>query len=177
MPPSELRAASSARPHEAGLPMRIAVAMVWGSVTGCPVTNGAAPAGWKPNSCGGSGTTPGAGSPGGLEPKQVGRLGEHPVGGVLGVAEPVARYVAGVTHRHAMDVGRTLEEVADLERGGLLPLETERVDAVDEGDGKAFRKISRELERCVEVAFNLDHPRAVDERRRHLPHRDLALRD
>src|SRR5205085_620457 len=47
--PSESRAASSACFHEAGLPMRIAVAIVDGFSIGCPLTIGAAPAAWKPN--------------------------------------------------------------------------------------------------------------------------------
>ena len=47
-PPDSSRA-SSALVHEAGLPMRIAVAMVVGSVTTEPETIGAAPDAWKPN--------------------------------------------------------------------------------------------------------------------------------
>ena len=42
--------------HDAGLPIRIAVAMVVGLATGCPRTNGAAPAAWKPNIRGVPGT-------------------------------------------------------------------------------------------------------------------------
>ncbi len=60
MPPSEFRAASIARSHDAGFPIRIAVAIVWGSGTGTPVTSGAAPAAWNPNSCGGSEIVPSA---------------------------------------------------------------------------------------------------------------------
>jgi hypothetical protein len=40
---------SSAGTQLAGLPMRIAVAMVSGFATGCPRTIGAAPAAWKPH--------------------------------------------------------------------------------------------------------------------------------
>src|SRR5438270_628141 len=43
--------------HDAGLPMRIAVAMVVGFSTGAPSTMGAAPAAWKPNMRGVEATT------------------------------------------------------------------------------------------------------------------------
>ncbi len=46
-PPDSSRA-SSASFHEAGLPIRIAVALVSGSGNGSPVTSGAAPSAWKP---------------------------------------------------------------------------------------------------------------------------------
>ena len=48
-PPSDSLAACSARCHEAGLPTRIAVALVSGSGNGSPVTSGAAPSAWKPS--------------------------------------------------------------------------------------------------------------------------------
>ena len=35
--------------HDAGAPMRMAVAMVSGSFTGAPCTSGAAPAAWTPS--------------------------------------------------------------------------------------------------------------------------------
>ena len=47
-PPESSRAASACD-HDAGLPMRMAVAMVDGAGTRCPVTIGAAPAAWKPS--------------------------------------------------------------------------------------------------------------------------------
>ena len=47
-PPDSSRAAS-APDHEAGLPIRMAVATVSGSSTGAPFTIGAAPAAWKPS--------------------------------------------------------------------------------------------------------------------------------
>jgi uncharacterized lipoprotein YddW (UPF0748 family) len=47
-PPDSSRACSACR-QEAGLPIRIAVAMVCGCRTGSPVTIGAAPLAWKPN--------------------------------------------------------------------------------------------------------------------------------
>ena len=60
MPPPDSRAASMARSQDAGLPIRIAVAIVCGSATGSPVTSGAAPGAWNPNSCGGSAIMPSA---------------------------------------------------------------------------------------------------------------------
>jgi hypothetical protein len=76
-----------------------------------------------------------------------------------------------------MDVRRPTEEVADLERGGLLSLQSERVDAVDQRHRIPCGKVACELQRCVEVRVDLEHARAVHERGRHLPHRDLAPGD
>jgi hypothetical protein len=50
--PREARIASIASSQRAGLPIRIALATVSGSLTGEPLTSGAAPAAWKPNSRG-----------------------------------------------------------------------------------------------------------------------------
>ena len=50
-PPDSSRAASASF-HEAGLPIRIAVARVSGSGNGSPVTSGAAPSAWKPRMTG-----------------------------------------------------------------------------------------------------------------------------
>ena len=47
-PPDSSRAATAVS-HEAGLPIRMAVAIVSGSVTGWPSTSGAAPSAWKPH--------------------------------------------------------------------------------------------------------------------------------
>ena len=47
--PSDCCWASTADVHDAGEPIRIAVAMVSGCVTGSPSTSGAAPAAWVPN--------------------------------------------------------------------------------------------------------------------------------
>ena len=47
-PPDSSRACSAVR-QEAGLPIRIAVAMVRGARTGSPPTIGAAPLAWKPS--------------------------------------------------------------------------------------------------------------------------------
>ena len=43
--------------HDAGAPIRIAVAIVSGWRTGAPCTSGAAPAAWKPNIRGGAAIT------------------------------------------------------------------------------------------------------------------------
>ena len=46
--------------HDAGAPIRIAVAIVSGCRTGAPCTSGAAPAAWKPNIRGSASITPSA---------------------------------------------------------------------------------------------------------------------
>ncbi len=58
-----------------------------------------------------------------LEAEEPRRLVDHARLEVLGVAEPMARDVAGVPDRNEVQVGRAAERVADLERRGLLPLE------------------------------------------------------
>ena len=58
MSPPESAAAFAAGSHEAGFPIRMAVAIVDGLGTGFPSTIGAAPAAWKPNIAGGRATTP-----------------------------------------------------------------------------------------------------------------------
>ena len=52
--PPEAVIASIACSQRAGLPIRIALAIVSGCSTGRPSTSGAAPAAWKPNIRGGS---------------------------------------------------------------------------------------------------------------------------
>ena len=49
MKPPLSRAAARASSPRAGLPMRMAVAIVSGCSTGWPSTSGAAPAAWKPS--------------------------------------------------------------------------------------------------------------------------------
>ena len=52
MTPPDTSRASTACSHDAGFPIRIAVAMVSGFFTIFPLTIGAAPAAWKPYICG-----------------------------------------------------------------------------------------------------------------------------
>ena len=139
------------------MPIRIAVARVSGSGNGSPVTSGAAPSAWKP--C-------------------IARLaGGHAEVEVLRVAEPVRRDVAGVADRQQVVVGGVAEEVDDLERRGLLALEPDRVDRVDQGDGVLPGQPLGQPEAGVEVAADHDHPGAVQDRLRHLAGGDLALGD
>ena len=63
-----------------------------------------------------------------------------------------------------------------LEDDRLLPLEAERVDRVDEVDVVAVGQLAQQGQRLVEVALDLDDPRAVGDRLRQLAAGDLALR-
>ena len=156
MRPPDSSRASSALVQDAGLPIRIAVAMVLGFSTTWPVTIGAAP--------------------GRLEaPHPRGPRGEA-VGGVLAVALPVGGDVAGVADRQAVDVGGVAERVDDLERRRLLALDAERVDAVDQAHRVVDRQLAGQREAVVEVALDLQQLGAVHERLGELAHRDLALR-
>ena len=163
-PPDSSRAASAWR-HEAGLPIRMAVAMVSGSSTGWPSTIGAAPAAWKPHICGVRVATGASSSP--------------PSPGVAvaysRVALPVGRDVAGVADRQHVDVGRVAERVDDLERRRLLALDAGRVDRVDQLDGVGLGELAGHGEAVVEVALDLDQGRAVRDGLAQLAHRDLAV--
>ena len=106
---------------DAGFPIRIAVATVSGSSTGWPSTNGAAPAAWKPHIRGVRLATPGA--------------------LVLGVTAPVGRDIPAVADRQDVQVRRVAEVVDDLEGRGLLPLDPDRVDRVDQGDRVGVGKL------------------------------------
>ena len=73
-------------------------------------------------------------------------------------------------------VGRVAEHVDDLERGRLLALDAHRVHRVDDLDAGPLAELAHDLERVVEVAVHRHDARAVDQRLRELPQRDLALR-
>src|SRR5206468_11256320 len=104
----------------------------------------------------------------GLEPVEDGRRS------VLPEAPPQGGDVAGVAHRDRERVRWLRELVADLEGGGLLPLDPVRVDRVDELDGVRLRQLANDLERPVEVPAQRDHARSVNQRLRELADRDLA---
>ena len=130
-PPDSSRAASASF-QEAGLPIRIAVALVSGSGNGSPVDQRRRALG--------------------LEAVDLRQPGRQPEVGVLGVAEPVRGDVAGVADRQQVVVGGVAEEVDDLERRGLLALEPDRVDRVDQGDREVPGQLLGEAEAVVEVA-------------------------
>ena len=158
MRPPELSRASSAFVQDAGLPIRIAVAIV------VRVLHDLA-----------GDDRRGAG---GLEaPHARGLLREAASGfGVLAVALPVGGDVAGVADRQAVDVGGVAEHVDDLERRRLLALDAELVDAVDQAHRVVDRQLAGQREAVVEVALDLQQLGAVHERLGQLAHRDLALR-
>ena len=157
-PPDSSRAASACF-HDAGFPIRIAVAMVSGSSTGCPSTIGAAPAAWKPHISGGA------------SPARAGAESCC----VLLVTLPVCGDVAGVADGQAVDVGSVAEGVDDLEGRRLLALDAGRVHRVDELDRVGLGELAGEGQAVVEVAVDLQQRRAVGDRLAQLAHRDLAL--
>jgi len=128
--------------QRAGRPIRIALAIVSGSATGCPVTSGAAPLG--------------------LEAEHARRRA------ALAKALPVGGDVAGVADRNAQRI-QLPQLVEQFEGGGLLALEAKLVDGVDERDRMAIDEFAHERERLVEVAAQRDDARAVDQRLASLP--------
>ena len=93
----------------------------------------------------------------------------------LAEARPVGGDVPRVADGDAERVEAVAELVDDLERGGLLALEPERVDGVDERDRMARGQLAHERERLVEVAAQRDHARAVHQRLGQLAGGDLAV--
>ena len=154
-PPDSSRAASASF-HEAGLPMRMAVAL--------RLRVGERHPGHQRRGTGG------------LEAAHHRTLGRAAEVDVLRVAQPVRRDVAGVADGQDVDVGSVAEEVDDLEGGGLLALEADGVDRVHERDGIVPGQLARHPQAVVEVAAHHDHLRAVHDRLRHLAGGDLALR-
>ena len=69
-----------------------------------------------------------------------------------------------------------VQRLDQLEGGGLLALQAQRVDRVDQRDRVAAGELAHELERLVEVAAQGDDARAVHERLGELAGGDLALR-
>ena len=76
-----------------------------------------------------------------------------------------------------MEVGRVAERVDDLERRRLLALDAVRVDRVDDRDRRPLAQLAHECRGVVEVAADLQHRGAVDERLGQLAERDVALGD
>ena len=69
-------------------------------------------------------------------------------------------------------------DVDDLERRGLLALDADRVDGVDQRDRREVGDdLAGHLQAVVEVAVDLNDLGAVHDSLRQLAHRDLALRD
>ena len=112
-----------------------------------------------------------------LEAPHGGRARRGPVGGVLAVALPVGGDVAGVADGQAVDVGGVAQDVDDLERGGLLPLDPVLVDAVDQADRVVDRQLAGQREAVVEVALDLQQLGAVHQRLGQLAGGDLPLWD
>ena len=157
--PPDASRASIASVHDAGSPIRIAVAIGLGVVDADAAD----------------------------ERRRAGRLeaphpraspSTRPAAAYVAEPGPVGADVAGVADRDGQDVRRPAEVVADLERGGLLALEAERVDRVDEGHRVVVLLGERadDRERLVEVAVDGDDPGAGHQRLEQLARRDLALR-
>ena len=135
--------------------MRIALAIVSGSLTISPSTIGALPAAWKPNI--------------------RGQLRGDAARELLAVAARVGGVVAGVADRDEVEVGGVAEHLDDLERRGLLPLDAVVVDRVDEVHRVVGGELAGDVEAVVEVALHLQQLGVVRDGLAELAHRDLAL--
>ena len=131
-PPEEV-IASIASSQRAGLPIRIALATVSGCSTGAPWTSGAAPAAWKPNII--------------ATPREPGQFFEPRQYAVMLPALPTGMQSASSSPAERFD---------ELERAGLLSLDPEVVDRVDQRDRVAVGELADELQRLVEVAAQRD---------------------
>ena len=152
-PPLSSRAAMASS-HDAGSPIRMAVATVSGPLDPPAVDERRGAGGLEaPHRAASRAITPGV------------RVGPE--------ARPVGADVAGVADRDGQDVRGAAEVVADLERGRLLAVEAERVDRVDQGDRVVvlLGQPADDVERLVEVAVDGDDPGAGDERLEQLAER------
>ena len=94
----------------------------------------------------------------------------------LFVAHPVGADVARIADRQDVNVGRVAEHFDDLERRGLLALETIRIDRIDDGDRLGLADLAHEPQRVVEIAVDGHDLRAIHEGLRELAESDLARR-
>ena len=100
--------------------------------------------------------------------------GEGRAARVFAVPHPVGGDVARVADGQDVDVGGVAQLVDDLEGGRLLALEPVGVDRVDERHGVGLGQLPDDAQAVVEIAVHGDERRAVDDRLRQLPRRDLA---
>ena len=90
------------------------------------------------------------------------------------IALPVGGDVAGVADGQDVEVGRVAEDIDDLEGGGLLALDAEGIDGIDDGDGLGLADLADEPQGIVEIAVDGDDVGAVHEGLGELAHRDFA---
>ena len=144
--------------------MRIAVAMVSGSVDGVPEHD---------RSRAGRLETPHLRAAG--WPRRRARPRGRCRRGVLAVALPVGRDVAGVADRQQWMSGASPSASTTSKARGLLALDAGRVDRVDQLDGVGLGELAGQGEAVVEVAVDLEQGRAVRDGLAELAHRDLAV--
>ena len=147
--------------QERGLPMRMAVAMVSGSVTGESFCGLVLPELGKGIGSGGLHHDHARGAVDEAEAQQL----------VKGLAEGggVAEVAAG---NDEVVGGLPVELVEQLEHGGLLAFDAEGIDGVEEVDSLAGL-LQQDVEGVVEAAFDLDHLGSEVERLGQLVERDL----
>src|SRR4030095_16040486 len=97
-------------------------------------------------------------------------------GVVLFISFPVSRDIARVADRKKMEVWSAAELIANLERGGLLSLDTNRIDAVDHLDFAGRTEFTHDAQCFVEVAFDCNRGRAVHEGLSEFAQSNLSLR-
>ena len=95
--------------------------------------------------------------------------------GRFGVADPVRGDVAGIANRQAVVIRSAAQGFDDLEGRGLLALQAERVDRVDDGDRGVVGDFLHQPHAVIEVALNLQHLGAMNHGLRQLAERDLAV--
>ena len=156
-PPDSSRAAS-APCHEAGLPMRMAVATVSGCSTGGAAHDGSRSLGLEPE-----------------HPRPASRR-RHARVGVANEASPAGGDVAGVADRQGNGIGRLAQRIDDLEGNGLLAGDAVGVDRVDDRRHAVVAEPAHGGQRLVEVAVDHDQPGAGRNRLRQLAAGNLAGR-
>ncbi len=85
--------------------------------------------------------------------------------------------VAGIADRQTVIVRRTAQLFDDLERGGFLALQTERIDGIDDGDRRMLGDFLHQLHAGIEIALDLQHFGTMNHGLRQFAEGDLAIRN
>src|SRR5947207_301546 len=114
-----------------------------------------------------------------LEPEHRGRRRDAARRRVFAEPRPIGADIARVADRDREDIRRPAEVVANLERTGLLALEPERVDRIDEGHRMVvlLGQPANDPQRSIEVPVDGHDARSRDDGLEELAHRDLARRE
>ena len=112
-----------------------------------------------------------------LEAPHAGHGGDQAGVGIVAKARPVGTDIARIADRDGKDIGGSPKVIADFEGSGLLTVEAERIDRIDERDRVVvlLGKGPDDTQRLVEITVDRDDLCPGDQGLEELADRDLAL--